>query len=524
MNKFKTAILAALIGATAVGCGGAGGGGGVNDVANDVVGAGNQAVTDTAQVVTNTQPSSTASTATANVVSDSGVSPAQTYIPFGGGDNVYFTNTVLAMDLNKDGVNDVVKFRTEAYNNLYIEALINNGDGTSYTNETSKYFGKIGNNYGGAHDAHLADLNDDGLLDILTYSNCFDDGWNLGCLPPMIQQADGSFEVTSNPLLQTLTDGIYEPADIDGDGDMDIIHANLVPDFGGRWGGADQDRREWEVFENRSENGVAKFVHHYDVVKNTPAGVGDLYGAFVHFSKMVDINSDGKLDILTGGTRWDHDENGGGFLNDTAKMSVYLGNGDFTFTYSKNSWMGNEAEAITVYRAHNADFDGDGDIDFAVATTGWDAGTFDGEENFMLWNTNGKLFKDTGTNTTHNYMGFTHQSDIADVDNDGDMDIVWWDLGGKDVRSACGENGNTMRVLKNDGAGSFTGTTYCLTPYQRADGSYKSYWTIAIRMADMNGDGFVDIVTGEWGNYGEDRVVFNNGDGTFNFDIVTTVK
>ena len=54
-----------------------------------------------------------------------------------------------------------------------------------------------------------------------------------------------------------------------------------------------------------------------------------------------------------------------------------------------------------------------------------------------------------------------------------------------------------MRVLKNDGTGGFTGTTYCLTPYEKADGSYKNYWTVAIRMADMNGDGFVDIITGE---------------------------
>ena len=38
-----------------------------------------------------------------------------------------------------------------------------------------------------------------------------------------------------------------------------------------------------------------------------------------------------------------------------------------------------------------------------------------------------------------------------------------------------------------------------------------------LQLADMNGDGFADIVTGEWSNYGEDRVVFNNGDGTFNF-------
>jgi len=60
----------------------------------------------------------------------------------------------------------------------------------------------------------------------------------------MIQQAEGSFEVTSNLLLQTLKDGSYMPADIDGDGDLDVIHNNLVadhnadfPGFGGRWAG-----------------------------------------------------------------------------------------------------------------------------------------------------------------------------------------------------------------------------------------------------------------------------------------------
>ena len=73
-----------------------------------------------------------------------------------------------------------------------------------------------------------------------------------------------------------------------------------------------------------------------------------------------------------------------------------------------------------------------------------------------------------------------------------------------------------MWVLKNDGAGSLTGTTYCLTPYEKADANYKNYWEVATKMADINGDGFVNIITGESSNYGEDRVVFNNGDGTFN--------
>ena len=178
-------------------------------------------------------------------MSDSGSSPTQTYIPFGNKGTHYIKLTVLAMDLNKDGVNNVVKFRSSD-DNLYIEALINNGNGFSYTNENAKHFGKIGNKYGWAQDAHAADLNDDGLLDILPFqTNCFDDGYkDIVCLPTMIQQAEGSFEVTSNLLLQTLKVGSYMPADIDGDGDLDVIHNNLVadhnadfPGFGGRWAG-----------------------------------------------------------------------------------------------------------------------------------------------------------------------------------------------------------------------------------------------------------------------------------------------
>ena len=72
----------------------------------------------------------------------------------------------------------------------------------------------------------------------------------------MIQQAEGSFEVTSNLLLQTLKDGSYMPADIDGDGDLDVIHNNLVadhnadfPGFGGRLGGLIMIVQNWKYLK-----------------------------------------------------------------------------------------------------------------------------------------------------------------------------------------------------------------------------------------------------------------------------------
>ena len=72
--------------------------------------------------------------------------------------------------------------------------------------------------------------------------------------------------------------------------------------------------------------------------------------------------------------------------------------------------------------------------------------------------------------------------------------------------------------MKNDGAGSFTNAqTTCLDPYEKADGNWTTYVGLSVRLADMNGDRFVDIIVGESSDYGNDRVVFNNGNGTFNF-------
>ena len=119
MNKFKLSLFA-LIAATVVGCGGGGGGG---TAAND-----NETTPVAGSGAANDNGTTSVSTATANVVSDSGVSPAQTYIPHTG---IYKTLSVLDFDLNKDGVLDIVKFRSgteSGYTNLYVEAHINNGD------------------------------------------------------------------------------------------------------------------------------------------------------------------------------------------------------------------------------------------------------------------------------------------------------------------------------------------------------------------------------------------------------------
>ena len=46
---------------------------------------------------------------------------------------------------------------------------------------------------------------------------------------------------------------------------------------------------------------------------------------------------------------------------------------------------------------------------------------------------------------------------------------------------------------------------------------WTAYWTMGIRLADMNGNSYLDIIVGEDSEFGNDRIVFNNGNGTFNF-------
>ena len=554
MNKFKLSLFA-VIAAGLVGCGGGGGSKADsldNSTHNEVV----NVVQDNTTVVAGDESSNSENTtqniladglenesstediespAEEIVVVDTGTAPAQVYIPntntvVRNGNTIgnYFTLATLAMDLNKDGKNDVVKFRSAGYSNLYIEAWINNGNGTSFTNDTTKYFGAIGNQYNWAHDVKAVDLNDDGLLDIVPFAESFYayEGVNSQTLPALIQRVDGSFEVTSNPLLYTaMLDGANIPFDIDGDGDADILHHNTVglqddPNligFNAPWGGDNHKAQHWDILENRSENGVAKYVEHANAFKNIPQNVGDLYGAFLQGIVPVDVNGDGKLDVVTGGSRWEFDSSiGGGFSQEKALMSVYINNGDFTFTFSNDAWLGNTPSAISQYRLYSADFDGDGDI--IASNTGWDSGGFDGEPNFMLWNSNGKFYSDYGTSSTHNYMGFTHQSDIGDIDGDGDMDIVYFDLGGIDVKAA----GNSVwaRILTNEGAGNFASNTTSLG-VRNINGFSLPYWTVSMSLADMNGDGKADMIVGDKSEFGADRVILNNGDGTFGFESET---
>jgi len=139
------------------------------------------------------------------------------------------------------------------------------------------------------------------------------------------------------------------------------------------------------------------------------------------------------------------------------------------------------------------DIDGDGDLDVAV-------GQYDGV-NKLYWNTGipEAPFAGVAGINISDHVDFTNSIALADVNGDGHIDVVtgnqriWRDgmyLGGK------------IRLYLNNGSSD---------PYSNTGIpiSNDTYGTYSIALGDVNGDGHIDVVAG---NYGlPNRLYLNNG-------------
>ena len=284
-------------------------------------------------------------------------------------------------------------------------------------------------------------------------------------------------------------------ADIDADGDMDVI------------GAAPSDN---EITWWRNDNGSG--------TSWTPLVVdGSFNGAFaVH---AADVNRDGKMDILGAagpeiawwentigdGSSWTKHLVDGGF---SGAYSVYAadvnGDGDMdvlgaSTDLSEITWWENSNGAGTswtehtidssfdfAYAVHASDMDGDGDIDVLGAAT---------VDNDITWweNTNG-----AGTAWSEHVVDgdFANASAVyaADADGDGDQDIY----GG-----AWAENGVTL-WLNTDGVG----TTWVEQHAPSSQGASNS-----VHAVDIDGDGDLDGIGAAY--YGPAVIWWENRGGQF---------
>ncbi|MCC6493971.1 MAG: VCBS repeat-containing protein [Pirellulales bacterium] len=282
-------------------------------------------------------------------------------------------------------------------------------------------------------------------------------------------------------------------ADVDGDGDMDVLSASLGDD-------------EIAWMEN---DGHGAFTRH--VIDNTAMGARSVFAA--------DVDGDGDMDVLAASE------------TDTT-IAWYENDGNESFTARTITTQANGAKSVLA-----ADMDGDGDLD-AVAAHG----------TRIAW------YENNGSQTFTQRLlpgaqGVVYGLYAADVDSDGDMDVLytsssedeigWYDNNGSqtftakivasgvmgaravaaadidgdgdvDVAAASSDDA-TIAWYDNNGSETFTRKDIYTTA--------TTAWSVAA--GDVDGDGDVDVVGAATGN---DRILFleNNGTEIFSPLVVAT--
>ncbi|MEZ4869924.1 MAG: FG-GAP-like repeat-containing protein [Caldilineaceae bacterium] len=414
--------------------------------------------------------------------------------PFGtGNDN---TSSVAVGDVNGDGALDLVTANFQRQSVVYL----NDRHGNFNWSGNDRPFGSGTDN---TYSVALGDVNGDGALDIIT--------WNSKQKVVYLNDGQGNFDWSgsSRPFDDTGNDYTQSVAvgDVNGDGALDIITGNHngKPNMvylndgqgnfdwsgSGRPFGTDSDDTQSMAVGDVNGDGALDLVaargSQLNVVYlNDGHGNFDWLGNERPFDTgndntwsvaVADVNGDGALDIVTS--------------NYQQQSVVYLNNGQGNFPGLDHPFgSGTDSTwSVTV-----GDVNGDGALDI-VTGNGAEPNNAgqpnvvylnDGQGNFN-WPGSGRLFG-TGTDWTWSVA-------VGDVNGDGTLDLI-----------TCNTNGDPNVVYLNDGQGNFDWP-----------GSGRPFgigndvtWSVAV--GDMNGDGALDLVTG---NVGQSVFYLNDGQGNF---------
>jgi hypothetical protein len=193
-----------------------------------------------------------------------------------------------------------------------------------------------------------------------------------------------------------------------------------------------------------------------------------------------DLNGDGLLDMVTSSAV------SSGWLG---TASVLLGTGGGRFAANVDYQAGRNPQGVAL-----GDLNGDGHLDMVVANAGYDGGW---SVSVLLGNGDGTFVASVDYASG---MGPTSVV-LGDLNNDGKLDII--------MPNSNVSRVDTVSVLLGKGDGTFA---------DEVDYTTADYPRTAV-LGDLNGDGWVDIVTSNSGEppwySGTVSVLLGNADGTF---------
>lgn len=415
---------------------------------------------------------------------------------------------VAVADIDGDGALDVVSANQESDN---VSILL--GDGIGGLLSEAVYATSTGSDGAGPVEVRVADVNNDGELDIVT---CNSSSHDVSLLPGLGMGTFGA-PTTFSTQVDGGGDGpgALELTDVSGDGVPDVVVASPVSN---------------DVIVLIANPGTGfEPPSRLSIEGDRPSGLA-----------LGDVDGDGELDVVTANLGSDD-------------VSVLLGAGDGSFSPSATygvdevDVVGTAGDGPRGIRL--ADMDGDGDLDIVTSNTVSD-------DVSILRNDGAGLFGELANFESR--IGYSGEEPgalaVGDVNDDGILDVVVANLATDDLTAVAGlGNGvlapsQTTPVMENffpsdsaagdlDGDGRMDWVTEQGVVLRRGfQGVTGQFFTSdfmigsnpeAISLADLDGDADLDIITGGFFSFGISRLL-NDGTGNFgtieSFDAGSNVR
>ncbi len=367
-----------------------------------------------------------------------------------------WSNYLRVQDVTNDGNLDVVVPNMGGFFSLPgtaqpLEVFENNGSG-AFTNIAAT---AVGGHVARNRQIAIGDVDGDGDNDMYAP----DGSGNLDAF--FINDGTGSFadEIATRLPGQMSNSGAVRFADLDGDGDLDLVIAG---------GYANSGNPETLQFFANDGTGVFSEI--------AGAAPGNAAGSDICDIDIADFDRDFDLDVLINS----HQGN----------LSLWLNDGAGTFANSPFPGVG--GGSLYHYNPGVGDVDGDGDLDVFVDNTG---GNYSEQ---LLINDGAAGFEDMTAQVTGQVFTISMSDDngvtFADVDNDGDFDAV--------AINVAGQAAN-LRLFDNDGSGNFSAVGGVFPNFGCA------LWA---EFGDVSNDGRLDVVVGA-GECGNQNRVYLANDG-----------